>query len=61
MKLKAKCEIGFMQDEVTEVVTYLHTGEEVNVFPTDEGMKFEFLGKQYSVYDFPDKFELIGD
>lgn len=61
MKLKAKCEIGFMQDEVTEVVAYLHTGEEVDVFPTDEGMKFEFLGKQYSVYNFPDKFELIGD
>lgn len=61
MKLKAKCEIGFMQDEVTEVVAYLHTGEEVDVFSTDEGMKFEFLGNQYSVYDFPDKFELIGD
>ena len=61
MKLRAKCEIGFMKDEITEVIAYLHTGEEVDVFPTDEGMKFEFLGKQYSVYDFPDKFELIGD
>ena len=61
MKLNAKYEIGFLQDETTEVVAYLHTGEEVDVFPTDEGMKFEFLGKQYSVYDFQDKFELIGD
>ena len=61
MKLRAKCEIGFLQDEITEVVAYIHTGEEVDVFPTDDGMKFEFLGNQYSVYDFPDKFELIGD
>ena len=61
MKLRAKCEIGFLQDEVMGVITYLHTGEEVDVFPTDEGMKFEFLDNQYLVYDFLDKFELIGN
>ena len=59
MKLRAKCEIGFLQDEITEVVAYIHTWEEVDVFPTDDGMKFEFLGKQYSPYDFRGKFELI--
>ena len=59
MKLRAKCEIGFPQDEITKEVVYIHTGEEVNVFPTDDGMKFEFLGKQYSPYDFLGKFEII--
>ena len=52
MKLRAKYEIDFLQDEITEEVAYIHTGEEVDVFPTDDEMKFEFLGKQYSPYDF---------
>ena len=59
MKLRAKCEIGFLQDEMTEEVVYIYTGEEVDVFPTDDGIKFEFLGKQYSPYDFLGKFEII--
>ena len=61
MKLRAKYEIGFLQDEVTEVIAYLHAREEIDAFPTDDGMKFEFLGKQYSVYDFQDKFETVGN
>ena len=59
MKLRAKCEIGFPQDEITKEVAYIHTGEEVDVFPTDNGMKFNFLGKQHSPYDFLGKFEII--
>ena len=59
MKLRAKCEISFLQDEITKEVVYNHTEEEVDVFPTDDGMKFKFLGKQHSPYDFLGKFEII--
>lgn len=59
MKVRAKAEFPVLVDECFNVKAYIKVGEEFEVFPTKNGMRFEAFGKLISPYDVIGHFELI--
>lgn len=59
MKIVAKEEINICRDNVTNTIAYIHKGDEFEIYPTEDGMKFIFCNKEFSPYDFMGKFDLI--
>lgn len=43
MKIIAQEEIGICVDDITGVISYIHRGDEFEIYPTEDGMKFVFL------------------
>ena len=52
MKIKFTEEVTILVDDVYETKRYIHIGEEFEVYPTDDGMKFKVCDKELSPYDF---------
>nr|DAX93773.1 MAG TPA: hypothetical protein [Caudoviricetes sp.] len=59
MKIIAQEEIGICVDDITGVISYIHRGDEFEIYPTEDGMKFVFCNNEFSPYDFMGKFEFI--
>jgi hypothetical protein len=59
MKIIAKEEIGIVVDDVTDVIAYIHLGDKFDVYPTQNGLRFNFCNNEFSPYDFDNKFEII--
>nr|DAH62656.1 MAG TPA: hypothetical protein [Caudoviricetes sp.] len=59
MKIVAREEINICMDDISNTTAYIHKGDEFEVYPTEDGMKFVFCNKQFSPYDFMGKFDLI--
>lgn len=55
MKIVAREEINICRN----TIAYIHKGDEFEIYPTEDGMKFIFCNKEFSPYDFMGKFDLI--